>query len=78
LARVALRRFVSDDPIQPAAEVPSRLEDLILSMLAKTPAHRPDDAGEIAQRLTEIQRRAQDEAFAERSYLPLLRLLSAG
>jgi len=47
-------------------------------MLAKTPARRPDDAGEIAQRLTEIQRRAQDAAFAERSTLPLLRLLSAG
>jgi len=69
------------DPIAPSqliAEVPSRLEDLILSMLAKTPARRPDDAGEIAQRLTEIQRRAQDAAFAERSTLPLLRLLSAG
>jgi serine/threonine-protein kinase len=52
-------------PIAPShlsADVPGRLDDLILAMLAKAPAHRPADAAEVGRRLAEIARRAQGTA----------------
>ena len=54
-------RQVKRDPVAPSeliADVPSRLDDLILSMLAKLPMRRPDDAAEIGRRLGDIARRA--------------------
>ena len=50
------------EPVAPShliADVPSRLDDMILSMLEKLPERRPDDAAEIGRRLSEIARRAQ-------------------
>jgi serine/threonine protein kinase len=58
-------RQVRFEPVAPSlliADVPSQLEDLVMSMLAKAPAHRPDSAAEIGQRLTNIARRAQQTA----------------
>ena len=53
------------EPVAPShliADVPSPLDDLILSMLEKPPERRPDDAAEIGRRLSEIARRAQPAA----------------
>ena len=47
-------------PSQVIADVPSALDDLILSMLAKAPARRPDSAAEIARQLERIERRQAD------------------
>jgi serine/threonine protein kinase len=55
-------RQMRREPVTPShliADVPSRLDDLILSMLEKRPERRPDDAAEIGRRLGEIARRAQ-------------------
>ena len=55
-------RQMKREPVAPShliADVPSRLDDLILSMLEKLPERRPDDAAEIGRRLGEIARRAQ-------------------
>jgi serine/threonine-protein kinase len=40
-----------------SADVPGQLDDLVISMLAKTPAHRPDSATEVGWRLANIARR---------------------
>jgi serine/threonine protein kinase len=40
-----------------SADVPGQLDDLVMSMLAKTPAHRPDSATEVGWRLANIARR---------------------
>ena len=69
-------RQLKRDPIAPShliGDMPTRLEDLILSMLSKTPARRPDHAAEVAHRLLEIERRIQPGAIT-----PPLRLLRAG
>jgi serine/threonine-protein kinase len=55
-------RQMRREPAAPSdviADVPSRLDDLILSMLEKLPEHRPEDAAEIERRIGEIARRAQ-------------------
>jgi serine/threonine protein kinase len=55
-------RQMKREPVAPShliADVPSRLDDLILSMLEKLPERRPDDAAQIGRRLGEIARRAQ-------------------
>ena len=49
-------RQMKREPVAPShliADVPSQLEDLVMSMLAKTPARRPDSAAEIGGRLGE-------------------------
>ena len=55
-------RQIRREPIAPSslmADVPGDLDDLILSMLAKLPAHRPSGAAEIGWRLARIERRRQ-------------------
>jgi len=49
-------------PSQVIADVPSRLDDLIMSMLEKLPSRRPDDVADVARRLGAIARRAQPAA----------------
>ena len=49
-------------PSHVIADVPSRLDDLIMSMLEKLPSRRPDDAAEVGRRLGDIARRAQPAA----------------
>jgi len=53
-------RQMRREPVAPSrliADVPGRLDDLILAMLAKAPAHRPADAAEVGRRIAEIARR---------------------
>lgn len=60
-------RQMKREPAAPShliADVPSRLDDLILSMLEKLPERRPDDAAEVGRRLGEIARRAQRASSA--------------
>ena len=60
-------RQMKREPVAPShliADVPGQLEDLVMSMLAKTPAHRPDSAIEVGQRLASIARRTQQVSGA--------------
>jgi serine/threonine protein kinase len=53
-------RQIKREPLAPShliADVPGRLDDLILSMLAKAPSQRPVDAVEVSRRIAEIARR---------------------
>ena len=55
-------RQMQREPIAPShliADVPSQLEDLLMSMLAKSPAHRPDSVAEIGRRLVNLAARLQ-------------------
>lgn len=45
---------------QPARPVPPALLELATSLLAKSPAERPDDLGQVAQRLEELEQLPQD------------------
>jgi eukaryotic-like serine/threonine-protein kinase len=60
-----------------SAEVPGQLDDLVMSMLAKTPAQRPENVTEVGWRLANIARR-----LAQRSHIavedPAPRLRQAG
>jgi len=53
-------RQIKREPVAPtmlSAEVPGQLDDLVMSMLAKSPAHRPDNVTEVGWRLANIARR---------------------
>ena len=77
-------RQMKREPVAPShliADVPSRLDDLILSMLEKLPEHRLDDAAEIGRRLGEIARRAQQASSVVpigHAWLQEVRLRHAG
>ena len=60
-------RQMKREPVAPShliADVPSQLEDLVMSMLAKEPARRPDSAAEIGGRLANVARRIQPSCGA--------------
>jgi serine/threonine-protein kinase len=63
-SEIAERQLKGDAaaPSHVIADVPSRLDDLIMAMLEKLPSRRPDDAAEVGRRLGEIARRAQPAA----------------
>ncbi|MGQ0722624.1 MAG: serine/threonine-protein kinase [Candidatus Eiseniibacteriota bacterium] len=53
-AVAVLARHVNETPQRPSergAEVPAEMEDLVMEMLAKDPDDRPQDMGEVAERL---------------------------
>jgi serine/threonine protein kinase len=56
-------RQLKRDPVAPSqfiAGVPSQLEGLIMAMLSKSPARRPDSAGDISESLANIARRMRE------------------
>ena len=56
-------RQLKRDPVAPSqfiADVPSQLEGLIMTMLAKSPARRPDSAADISESLGNIARRIRE------------------
>ncbi len=64
-------RQMKREPVAPShliADVPSQLEDLVMSMLAKAPARRPDSAADIGGRLANIARRIQQSFGSEGGY----------
>ena len=68
------------EPVAPSrliADVPGQLEDLIMSMLAKLPTHRPARAAEIGQRLESIAWRMQ-RALGAPIDRPVIQLLEQG
>ena len=57
-------RQIRREPVAPtmlSAEVPGQLDDLVMSMLAKSPAHRPDNVTEVGWRLASIARRVSQQ-----------------
>jgi len=56
-------RQLKRDPVAPSqfiADVPSQLEGLIMAMLAKSPARRPDNAAAVGELLVNIVRRMRE------------------
>jgi serine/threonine protein kinase len=61
---VIAERQLKRDPVAPSqfiADVPSQLEGLIMAMLAKSPARRPDNAADVAESLVNIGRRMREK-----------------
>ena len=55
---------IKREPVAPSrlsADVPGQLDDLVMSMLAKTPARRPESATEVGWRLANIARRVSQQ-----------------
>jgi serine/threonine protein kinase len=56
-------RQMKRDPVAPSqfiADVPSQLEGLIMAMLSKSPARRPDSAADVSRSLVNIARRIRE------------------